>query len=173
MEKYLFPERLAQIRKQKGLSQYELARALDFSRGQIANYEQGTRRPDPNVLQRFADFFNVSVDYLLGRDDADTGNSESDDPELEALFRDLKELDPDDRAIVMAIAQERKRQRERREKEGKRFNSPSTMAAHTASGKPLDMKAAEEVGKYVTDKVSKIREAKARHKDGDNSEKGD
>ncbi|MCL4514019.1 MAG: helix-turn-helix domain-containing protein [Firmicutes bacterium] len=67
MENYLLPQRLAFLRKEKGLSQYELAKALGFSRGQIANYEQGSRRPDPATLQRLADYFNVSVDYLLGR----------------------------------------------------------------------------------------------------------
>lgn len=112
MDKYFLPERLAQIRKQRGLSQYELADALGFSRGQIGNYEQGTRRPDPTTLQQIADYLHVSVDYLLGRDEADSGNSEAEDPELEVLFRNLKELDANDRAIIMAIARERKRQRE-------------------------------------------------------------
>lgn len=116
MDKYLLPERLAQIRKQRGLSQYELAEALGFSRGQISNYEQGTRRPDPATLQQIADYLHVSVDSLLGRDDADSGNSEAEDPELEVLFRDLKELDANDRAIIMAIARERKRQREQQTK---------------------------------------------------------
>lgn len=119
MDKYLLPERLAQIRKQRGLSQYELADALGFSRGQIGNYEQGTRRPDPTTLQQIADYLHVSVDYLLGRDEADSGNSEAEDPELEVLFRNLKELDANDRAIIMAIARERKKQRERKEKEDK------------------------------------------------------
>ncbi len=67
MEKYLLPQRLKSLREDKGLSQYNLAKSLGYSRGQIANYEQGTRRPDPDTLQRLADFFNVSVDYLLGR----------------------------------------------------------------------------------------------------------
>jgi transcriptional regulator with XRE-family HTH domain len=116
VDKYLLPERLAQIRKQRGLSQYELADALGFSRGQIGNYEQGTRRPDPTTLQQIADYLHVSVDYLLGRDEADSGNSEAEDPELEVLFRNLKELDANDRAIIMAIARERKRQREQNNK---------------------------------------------------------
>lgn len=36
-----------------------------MSRGQIANYEQGQREPDFNTLQRFADFFEVTMDYLI------------------------------------------------------------------------------------------------------------
>lgn len=63
----MFGERLASLRNEKGLSQYDLAEKLDFSRGQIGNYEQGTREPDFATLIKIADFFQVSTDYLLGR----------------------------------------------------------------------------------------------------------
>ena len=65
----LFAKRLSELRKAKGLSQYELADRLGFSRGQLANYEQGKRQPDHEVLGQLADFFEVSTDYLLGRTD--------------------------------------------------------------------------------------------------------
>lgn len=65
----MFGERLAALRNEKGLSQYELAEKLAFSRGQIGNYEQGTREPDFANLIKIADFFQVSIDYLLGRSD--------------------------------------------------------------------------------------------------------
>ncbi|HEY4601223.1 MAG TPA: helix-turn-helix domain-containing protein [Cerasibacillus sp.] len=60
-------KRLAELRKSKGLSQYELANRLGFSRGKLANYEQGSREPDYETLKHIADYFEVSVDYLLGR----------------------------------------------------------------------------------------------------------
>lgn len=65
----MFGQNLAKIRKSRKLSQYDLAEKMGFSRGQIANYEQGTRQPDFETLQKFADFFEVSTDYLLGRTD--------------------------------------------------------------------------------------------------------
>lgn len=65
----MFGKNLAKIRKSRKLSQYDLAEKMGFSRGQIANYEQGTRQPDFETLQKFADFFEVSTDYLLGRTD--------------------------------------------------------------------------------------------------------
>lgn len=68
----MFGKRLAQLRKEKGLSQYELADRMGFSRGQVANYEQGKREPDYETLQKIADFFDVSTDYLLGRRDTYT-----------------------------------------------------------------------------------------------------
>lgn len=67
IEKISFSERLTSLRKEKELSQYELADLLGYSRGQIGNYEQGTREPDHSTLEKIADFFNVSIDYLLGK----------------------------------------------------------------------------------------------------------
>jgi transcriptional regulator with XRE-family HTH domain len=64
----LFGKRLAELRNKLGISQYELAARMKLSRGQIANYEQGTREPDFNTLIALADFFEVSLDNLLGRE---------------------------------------------------------------------------------------------------------
>jgi len=74
----MFGKRLSALRKQKGLSQYELADRLGYSRGQIANYEQGKREPDYETLRKIADFFDVTTDYLLGRTDIRTLNEEDD-----------------------------------------------------------------------------------------------
>lgn len=63
----VFGLRLAALRKEKNISQYKMAELLMYSRGQIANYEQGKRKPDFETLCNFADFFKVSTDYLLGR----------------------------------------------------------------------------------------------------------
>lgn len=65
----MLKERLKKLRKEKGLSQYEVARRLDLSRGQLANYEQGTREPDYETLAKLADFYECSTDYLLGREE--------------------------------------------------------------------------------------------------------
>ncbi|AXI29484.1 immunity repressor protein [Priestia megaterium] len=62
-------KRIAKLRKEKGLSQYELAERLGFSRGKLANYEQGSRQPDYDTLQLIATYFDVSTDYLLGKSD--------------------------------------------------------------------------------------------------------
>ncbi|MFD2628818.1 helix-turn-helix domain-containing protein [Oceanobacillus kapialis] len=63
----MLKNRLISLRKQKGLSQYEAADRLGFSRGKLSNYEQGTRQPDYGTLEVIADFYDVSIDYLLGR----------------------------------------------------------------------------------------------------------
>jgi len=63
----VFKERLVKLRTDKGLSQYDLAKALGLSRGQLSNYELGTRQPDNATLIKIANFFDVTTDYLLGR----------------------------------------------------------------------------------------------------------
>ena len=60
---------LIALRKAAGLSQYELARRLKMGRSALGNYEMGEREPDFETVRKFADFFGVSIDHLLGRDD--------------------------------------------------------------------------------------------------------
>lgn len=61
-----FSTRLAKLRKEKGLSQQELANLFEVSKSAIAMYETNRREPDNELLAKFASFFNVSIDYLLG-----------------------------------------------------------------------------------------------------------
>lgn len=115
-----FGERLFQLRNEHGLRQEDIGKIVGVVKSAVSQWESGGRTPDPNTLQRLADYFKVTVDYLLGRTNTKNSSSDNnDDPELEALFRDLRELDANDRAIIMAIARERKKQRERKEKEDK------------------------------------------------------
>ena len=76
----LLGQKLAELRKKKGLSQYEMADRLGVSRGKLANYEQGSRQPDFDTLSKLADFFDVSTDYLLGR--TETPRTDNKLPEL-------------------------------------------------------------------------------------------
>jgi transcriptional regulator with XRE-family HTH domain len=63
-----FSERLKQLREERGLLQRELAETLKLSRVTVTNYEKGKRFPEADLLVKLADHFNVSVDYLIGRD---------------------------------------------------------------------------------------------------------
>lgn len=56
------------LRETLGISQTELGKKIGVARSTICQYESGRREPDNETLQRLADFFNVSVDYLLGRE---------------------------------------------------------------------------------------------------------
>lgn len=59
--------KLRKIRKEKGISQLKLALDLNMSQNTISRYETGEREPGINELIKLADYFDVSVDYLLGR----------------------------------------------------------------------------------------------------------
>lgn len=62
-------ERLKQLRVLRGMSQDDVGNAIGVSKGAISNYEKGHRTPGTDILQRLAEFFEVSTDYLLGRSD--------------------------------------------------------------------------------------------------------
>ena len=59
--------RLKQVRRQHGISQLKLAMDLGLNQNSISRYESGEREADYQTLIRLADYFNVSVDYLLER----------------------------------------------------------------------------------------------------------
>ncbi|MBN8236862.1 helix-turn-helix transcriptional regulator [Halobacillus kuroshimensis] len=79
-------KRLIQMRKEKKLTQLELAQQLDISRSRLSQYELGTRQPDNDMLNKLADFFDVTVDYLLGRTNQPNPNNNA------ASFDPLQEL---------------------------------------------------------------------------------
>ncbi len=62
-------ERISQLRDEKNITQSELAELLGVSRSTIANYEVNNREPNFDLLLRMSDYFNCSLDYLLGRSD--------------------------------------------------------------------------------------------------------
>ncbi|MCL5780886.1 MAG: helix-turn-helix domain-containing protein [Firmicutes bacterium] len=63
--------RLAYLRKEKDKTQEEMANFLGITRPAYTAYESGRRQPDYSTIQKLADYFNVTVDYLLGRDELD------------------------------------------------------------------------------------------------------
>lgn len=62
-----YGDRLKKLRKEKKLSQQELADKLGINRSTYARYETSTTEPDYETLRKLADFFGVTVDYILGR----------------------------------------------------------------------------------------------------------
>ena len=60
-----FRERLYQLRRQAGLSQEELAQIMNLSRQAVQKWESGASKPDMDNLTALADYFNVTLDYLV------------------------------------------------------------------------------------------------------------
>ena len=67
--KEILARRLKQCRTEKGLTQREVAIYCDLTEKAYQNYELTTREPKLEILLRIADFFDVSIDYLVGRTD--------------------------------------------------------------------------------------------------------
>ena len=63
----IFQERLMEQRKLNGLTQRQMAEHLQMAQPSYIRYENGTSQPTLENLVKLADFFDVSVDYLLGR----------------------------------------------------------------------------------------------------------
>ena len=61
--------RLKELRKKHKISQLKLAMDLNMNQNSISRYENGEREADYSTLIRIADYFNVSIDYLLERTD--------------------------------------------------------------------------------------------------------
>lgn len=63
----IYVERIKSLRKERGLSQDQLAAMLGVSRSAVGMYETGKREPDFEICEAIADIFNVDMDYLIGR----------------------------------------------------------------------------------------------------------
>lgn len=78
-----YKNRIAVLRKSRNLTQDDMSTTLGISRAALSHYEKGRREPDYDTLITIADFFKVSLDYIMGR---------TDDP--------LASLDPDTRTFT-------------------------------------------------------------------------
>jgi transcriptional regulator with XRE-family HTH domain len=88
-----FAERLKMLRINKKLSQSEFGNYFGLTKQSISNYENGGSTPYPATLEKMAEFFNVSTDYLLGRtDDPNSMQSGDHSSSLKKLFQKLKEV---------------------------------------------------------------------------------
>ncbi len=64
----MFSKSLVNLRESKNLLQKDLADIFNVSRSTISSWENGTRTPGPELLVQIANYFEVSVDYLLGNE---------------------------------------------------------------------------------------------------------
>ena len=61
--------RLKQLREARGYTQLKVAMDLDLNQNSVSRYENGSREAGYDLLVRFADYYGVSVDYILCRTD--------------------------------------------------------------------------------------------------------
>lgn len=108
-----FKDRLKILRTDARLTQGELAKKVGITTSTISMYEQGNRKPSIEALEALADFFNVDVDYLLGKSTRSTyyldpetarlAQELKDNPGQRILFDASKDLTPEDIKVVMTV----------------------------------------------------------------------
>lgn len=64
-----FKDRIKELRIGRNMRQEDLSNALQLKKQAVSNWERGIRFPEEPTLVKLADFFNVSLDFLLGRTD--------------------------------------------------------------------------------------------------------
>ena len=125
-----FQNILKSLRLSKGITQADLAKALNISRSTIGMYESGTREPGFEILEMIADYFNVDIDFLLGHtnktikttnpsaaesiyylDDETRAIAQEiyESPDLRILFDALKNATPEDLKFIIEIVKRMKR----------------------------------------------------------------
>lgn len=92
---------LKRLRESRGITQAKLSSMLSISPSTVGMWEQGRRDPDYENLKRIADYFNVSTDYLLGREDKNKNFLLSD--EQKNLLKDFDSLNADGRTTLCTV----------------------------------------------------------------------
>lgn len=93
-------DNLRLLRENKRLSQTELAKTLKISNKSLSVYERAVAEPDIDTLILFANFFDISIDNLVGRKIPVNEPA----PEDRELINTIKELKPEDKQILKDLA---------------------------------------------------------------------
>lgn len=96
-------KQLRLLREANHLTQSELAKSFKISPSTIAMYERGERKPDPDMLLKIADFFNVSTDYLLGRENVSSFDTVDITPEDIELLKQIKKASAEKQKAIELI----------------------------------------------------------------------
>lgn len=101
-----FARKLHDLRVEKRLSLQDVANAVGISKAHVWNLEKGlSENPSLELVVKLADLFRVRVADLVG----ENPNAESEEPEMVAMFRDLKQLSERDRKTIEVLMQQLKR----------------------------------------------------------------
>lgn len=100
MKRDLLPQRLVLLRQENKITQEELGKLIGVSKAAVSKYEKGLVKPSVSSLWDIADFFNVSVDYLIGKSDAFTANT-SDHVYINEIVEIFEEMNDDEKQKLL------------------------------------------------------------------------
>ncbi len=84
--------RIKDLREDMDLRQSDVAKAIGIDQRTLSNYETGKTNPDSFALIKLADFFNVSIDYLVGRTGASITSKADIAKEIDKIQRRLSDI---------------------------------------------------------------------------------
>lgn len=85
-------KRLKQLREDAGLSQSKIGQLVGVPQSSIYRYEQGQSTPSSKTFRWYADYFDVSLDYLFGRTDDPHGAHYEYKPKFETIAREMEKF---------------------------------------------------------------------------------
>lgn len=88
----IISKRLKKLREDAGLSQTKVGQLVGVPQSSIYRYEQGQSTPSPKTFRWYADFFDVSLDYLFGRTDDPHGAHYDYKPKLETINPEIEKF---------------------------------------------------------------------------------
>ena len=91
-------KKLFELRKKENFTQSQMAKILNVSQQAYARYEKGEREPDFDTLIRIADYFGVSIDYLLGRT-----NEKETTPANSVIEHRTFDIKDDEKALIITL----------------------------------------------------------------------
>lgn len=104
-----FAKKLHDLRVEHRLSLQDVADKIGISKAHVWNLEKGQAdNPSMELVVKLAELFRVRVSDLVG----ENPNAEDEDPEMVAIFRDLKRLEEDDREIIKGLMEQLKSRRD-------------------------------------------------------------
>lgn len=93
--------RIQELRKQNGYSQVELGQKVGVSKSQINRYENKEVQPPADILNKMADLFGTSVDYLINGQSEEKAKATLKNAELLKQFKQVEELPDDEQMTVI------------------------------------------------------------------------
>lgn len=95
--------RLKQLREELGISQIELAKIFNISNTALSQYESGNRTPSDDLKVKLADYFDVSLDFLMGKSNSrrpENSLTEKDEKDIAKTMQKLKEQLANDKGLM-------------------------------------------------------------------------
>jgi len=109
MSNTILSRRLKNLREKHGYLQKFVADKLGVRSNTLSGYENGSRSPDPEMLVKLAELYDVTTDYLLGKSDSPNLNQDEEtekilnDPQTNIMFKDWEKMNDEQREEALNI----------------------------------------------------------------------